>query len=269
MPALRRQGRLSDGRTAAGRRRLRRAACGAGFTGLAGTVFENCKKDLPTWVSFIEPMRRNVPLEAAAEIVGVTHKTAFEWRRGAFAAVSGHRDRLVLSGRVRLDEAHINDTDLPKGYGQARKRGLSGQKPCMAVAIDERKTPVAVVRGHGKPSSRRIRDAMPAHIAPGSTVVHGMEKSHGALVRAAACPSGAHRADVCGPVYLECTPLVNNLCSRLKRYLWRFTGMDPGNLQLYLDWYVHLFRVNQAKERWPKVERVLRHLVMAEATYRT
>ena len=260
---------VSDGRTAAGRRRLRCAACGARFTGLAGTVFENCKKDLPTWVSFIELMCWNVPLEAAAEIVGVTHKTAFEWRHRVFAAVSGYQNRLVLSGRVWLDETYINDTDLSKGYGQARKRGLSGQKLCIAVAIDERKTPVAVVCGHGKPSSRRIKDAMLAHIAPGSTVVHDMEKSHGALIRAAACSSEAHRADVRDPVYLECMALVNNLCSWLKRYLWRFTGMDPGNLQLYLDWYVYLFRVNQAKERWPKVERVLRHLMMAEATYRT
>ena len=44
--------------------------------------------------------------------------------------------------------------------------------------------------------------------------------------------------------------------------------MDPGNLQLYLDWYVYLFRVKQAKDRWPKVEGVLRHLMMADARYR-
>ena len=40
------------------------------------------------------------------------------------------------------------------------------------------------------------------------------------------------------PVYLERMEMANDLCSWLKRYLWRFTGMSPRNLQAYLDWYV-------------------------------
>ena len=42
---------------------------------------------------------------------------------------------------VWVDETYINDTDLSKGYGQARKRGMSRQKPCICVAIDVHKTP--------------------------------------------------------------------------------------------------------------------------------
>ena len=34
-------------------------------------------------------------------------------------------------------------------------------------------------------------------------------------------------------------------------------------------WYVYLFRVNQAQERWPKTERVVHHLLMAETQYRS
>ena len=58
-----------------------------------------------------------------------------------------------LRDTVWVDETYINDTDLSKGYGQARKRGLSRQKLCICVAIDVHKNPVAVVCGHGKPSS--------------------------------------------------------------------------------------------------------------------
>ena len=268
-PSCSAPGAARDGTSASGLRKYRCRACGAKFNSLTGTVFEGCKKDLPAWASFVELMCWNVPVEAAAEIVGISHKTAFEWRHRVFAAVSGYQDRLVLSGRVWLDETYVVDTDLSHGYGQARKRGLSSQKLCVVVAIDERKTVVAKVCGHGKPSSARIRDVMLPHLAEGSTVVHDMEKSHAALVRATGCRSEAYRADVRDPAYLECMALVNNLCSWLKRNLWRFTGMDPGNLQLYLDWYVYLFRVNQAKDRWPKVERVLRHLMMADARYRS
>lgn len=92
---------------------------------------------------------------------------------------------------------------------------------------------------------------------------------HDALVRAGGLESEAHRADANGPVYLERMEMVNDPCSRLKRYLWRFTGMSPRNLRAHLDWYVDLFRVNQTRDRWNPTARVVRHILMADATYRS
>ena len=258
-----------DGRTPAGHRKLRCAACGARFGIMSGTIFENCKKDFATWVRFVELMTWNVPIEAAAELCNVTHQTAFEWRHRVFATVSGYQERIVLRGRVWIDEVYVNDTDLSKGYGQARKRGLSKQKICIAIAIDASKNPVAVVCGHGKPSTKRIKAALGSHLAEGSTVVHDKERAHNGVIADRKCSSEAYKADVTDPVYLEEMAMVNNLSSCRKRYLWRFTGMDPANLQSYLDWFVYLFRVRQAEEKWPKTARVVRHLMMADATYRT
>lgn len=258
-----------DGRTPAGHRRFRCPDCRARFGALSGTIFENCKKDFATWVRFVEPMTRNVPVEAAAELCGVTHQTAFEWRRRVFATVRGYQDRIVLGGRVWIDEVYVNDTDLSKGCGQARKRGLSKEKLCIAIAIDASKTPVAFVCGHGKPSTKRIRAALGSHLAEGSTVVHDKERAHNGVIADKGCASEAYKADAGDPAYLEAMEMVNNLSSWLKRYLWRFTGMDPANLQSYLDWFVYLFRVRQAQDRWPKTARVVRHLIMADATYRT
>lgn len=154
------------------------------------------------------------------------------------AAVSGYQDRIVLRDTVWVDETYINDTDLSKGYRQARKRGQSSEKLCIRVAIDVHKSPVAVVCGHGKPSSARVRKAMGGRIAPGCLLIHDLERAHDALAREGGLESEAHRADVNDPVYLEQMEMVNDLCSRLKRYPCRFTGMSPRNLQAYLDWYV-------------------------------
>ena len=63
--------------------------------------------------------------------------------------------------------------------------------------------------------------------------------------------------------------MVNNPCSWIRRYPRGYAGMDMKYLQSYLNWYAHLFRVKQAEEKWPKVERVLRHLFMADATFRS
>ena len=63
--------------------------------------------------------------------------------------------------------------------------------------------------------------------------------------------------------------MVNNLRSRLKRYLWRFTGMSATNMQSYLSWYVYLFRVNQEADEWRETARVVRHMLMADVSFRS
>ena len=243
------------------------SAPAAGGSPPHGPILEHRRKLLATWVSFVRLMRHNVPVECATEPCVVTHKTAFEWRHRVLATVAGHQDRIVLRDTVWVDETYVNDIDLSKGYGQARKRGLPRQKLCICVAIDIHKNPVAVVCGHGKRSSARIRKAMGGRIAPRSLLIHDLERAHGALVSECSLGSEAHRADVNDPVYLERMEMVNDLCSWLKRYLWRFTGMSHRNLQAYLDWHVCLFRVNQARDRWDPTARVLRHILMADATY--
>lgn len=258
-----------DGFTDSGLQRFECRSCGCRFNSLTGTVLEHSKKGMPTWVGFVNVMRFNVPLDAAAELCGITHQTAFEWRHRIFATVDGYQDKIVLRDTFWLDETYVNDTDLSHGYGEARKRGLSKQKVCIAVAIDVHKNPVAVVIGHGKPSSRRMEEGMLPHIAPGSHMVHDREKSHGVLIRKAGLTDEAHKADVRDPEYLEGMQMVNSLCSWIKRYLWRFTGMSMDNLQSYLNWYVYLFRVKQASERWPETERVVRHLLTTAARYRS
>lgn len=103
----------------------------------------------------------------------------------------------------------------------------------------------------------------------GATVVHDSERAHRGVIDDAGGVSEAHKADVRDPVYLERMAMVNNLCSWLKRYLWRFTGLLMSNVQSYLNWYVYLFRVNQAVDRWPETAGVVRHLLLTDATFRS
>ena len=258
-----------DGLTDSGLQRFVCRECGTRFNSLTGTVLERSKSDMPTWVDFVRLMRLDVPIDAVAEVCRVSHQTAWEWRHRLFGAVDGYQDHLVLRDRVWLDETYLTDTDLTHGYGQAVKRGLSKQKVCIAVAIDVHKNPVARVCGHGKPSSKWIKDGLAGNIAEGSTIVGDKERAHNALVRAVWGTHEAYKADTRDPVYLERVAMVNNLCSWIKRYLWRFTGMEMKNLQSYLWWYVYLFRVKQARVKWPEIARVVRHLLMAQGHFRS
>lgn len=95
----------------------------ADLTSPAGPILKHCRKPIATRLFTIRLMRHNVPVECAAEMCGVTYKTAFEWRHRVLATVSGYQDWIVLRDTIWVDEAYINDTNLSKGYGQARKRG--------------------------------------------------------------------------------------------------------------------------------------------------
>lgn len=258
-----------NGKTPAGHKRWLCPECGSQFSALTGTVLEYGKKELPTWERFITCMCYNAPIDLIAEVCEITHRTAFEWRHRVFATVDGRQDRLVPSGRIWIDELYLTDSDIVRSADFVQKRGLSENKICIAVAIDAFKNVVAVICGHGKPSSKRIKDALLSHIAPGSVIVHDKERSHPALVKAAKCTDESYKADAADPAYLEAMELVNNLCSWLRRYLFRFPGMKKGNLQSYLNWFVYLFRVRRDEEKWPKTARVLRHLLMSDAHFRS
>ena len=263
------EGCASDGSTPAGHRAWSCGRCGRKFNSLTGTVFENAKRALWRWVVFIRLMCFNVQLDACAELCGISHQTAWEWRHRVMATVDGYQDRIVLGGKVWIDEMYVTDSDLKGDPGWRPKKGLSKNKICIAVAIDARKNVVAVRCGHGKPSAKRIKEALLPHIAEGSEIFHDMEKSHRSLVEAVRGIDRPCKADTRDPEYLEHMAMVNNLCSWVRRYLRGYVGMDLKYLQSYLNWYAYLFRVKRDDEKWPKVERVLRHLFMADASFRS
>lgn len=113
--------------------------------------------------------------------------------------------------------------------------------------------------GLGPPGVRRRR--RPA-------LVHDRERAHSVPVGENGLADESCKADARGPEHPEAMGPASNLCSRPKRHLRRFTGMDPENLQSYLDLYVYFFRIERDDERWPKIARVVRHLLMAEARFR-
>ena len=268
-PACKAKGAWRDGLTDAGVQRFLCHECGTRFNSLTGTVLERSKSDMPTWVDFVRLMRFNVPIDAIAEVCRVSHQTAWERRHRLSEASDDCQERLVPRDGARSDETYPTDTDLTHGHGEAVKRGLSKQRACVVVAIDVHRNPVAKACGHGKPSSKRVKDALEKNVAEGSALVGDRERARNALVKAVKGTREACKADAKGPVHLERVAMVNNLRPWTKRCLWRFTGMEMKYPRSYLNWYVYLFRVKQARERWPEIARVVRHILMTEGHFRS
>jgi len=256
-----------DGSTNQGRARYQCPKCGNRFSALTGTVFENAKLPLHKVMKIVEVMCHNASLRLIELTCEVSHSTAFLWRHKVFSTVSCWQDKVVLAGRVWIDEMYFSDTRIEKKPGERRRRGLSKDKICVVVAIDSRGKALAVVSENGKPSTKRINKALEKHIEEGSTIVHDCEKAHNALVKKLELVDERYKANAADPVYLEQMKLVNHLCSWIRRYVERFACMKSENLQSYLDWFIYLHRVHRDEEKWPVEERVVRHLALSNGNY--
>lgn len=130
------------------------AAAAGGSNSLTGTVLERCRKPLPAWVSFIRPMCLNAPVECAAKLCGVTHKTSFEWRHRVLATVSGYQDRTVLRDTVWVDKNYINDATSPRAMGSPSSAAYPTIGSASASPSEFKRTPTRLPAATGSPARR-------------------------------------------------------------------------------------------------------------------
>lgn len=258
---------FEDGHTSAGHKRYRCKDCSESYTLLSDSVFNSAKISLHKLMSYIQLMSFNVPLQLLCEVLDISNNTAELWRKKIFETVNGYQDHLILSDTIWIDETYIEDYEVLARKDGKHLRGLSRSKICIAVAIDKYKNMVAIISGHGKPSSKRIMAALKDHIKQGSHIIHDGDHSHNKLIKELKCSEEVYKANSKDPIYLEHMRFINNMCGWLKRYIWRFIGMDIHNLQSYLNWFIYIHRVNNYKDRWPKTERTLRHLLLSRVRF--
>lgn len=101
-------------------------------------------------------------------------------------------------------------------------RGAAATRPAPARSS---MPPRLIGRTRGARGAARARKVSGGRIAPGSPLIHHLERVHDALARGARERGAQGRCE--RPDLPERMEIVNDLCSWLKRYLWRFTGMSP------------------------------------------
>lgn len=259
---------IVNGHTPSYHKRYRCLDCDCSYTLLSDSIFNSSKISFHKLTKYIQLMTFNVPLKECMEILEITSNTANLWRKKIFQTVNDYQNHLILRNRVWLDETYIEDYKiLGSNYKEKRLRGLSRTKICIVVAIDSYKNMIAIICGHGKPSSSRIYKTVKDHIEPNSTIIHDGEKAHNKLIQELHLKSEVYKADCKDDNYLNHMALINNMCGWIKRYIWRFIGMDVENLQTYLNWYVYLLRCQRDNDKWEKNERILRHLLLERTKY--
>ncbi len=257
---------ILHGNTPQGKQRYKCLNCNKTYTLTSETIFNSSKLSFHKLSRYAELMSFNVPLECIEEICEISHPTALLWRRKFHETVNDYQDKIILKDRVWIDETYLMDTNVIRDDGY-KKRGLSNQQICIVVAIDVHKNALALVCGHGKPTASKIYKSLKDHIAEGSILIHDGDKSHNKLVEELNLYSKTYKANTKDSTYLKEMALINNLCSWIKRYIYRFIGMRKDYLQPYLNWFAYMFRVNGEIDKWPKTEQILRHLILKNALF--
>jgi transposase-like protein len=258
---------VRDGKARNGSQRYRCPHCGRRFGLLSTSVLSSAKASLWQWAKMCGIMAYNVPLDAVACVIGVSHNTALLMRRKLLETAGDYQKGVTLSGKIYIDEVYEPDSARPKDHFGPNVRGLSKDKVCVFVAIDESKRVVAFQIGHGAPTSSEVREALLPHLGEGAElIVHDGLLAHREAIRRSGLPDEVHLSKPRTKEGLEAMLLINSCCSWLQRFISGFSGMRTEYLQDYLNWFAFSLHVKLISERGACEATIMGHVAASMAT---
>ena len=256
------------GKSREGIARYRCGSCGRTFGPLTGTLFDSHRIPASEWVEYLV----NVAEYESVRQSGLTNMNAVStgryWSIKLFAALEGVQDGVVLHGDVYVDETYFKET--PSGLTMVDGRKLHGiSRDCICVATAVASDGFVLIRcGNGKPSGRRILEALGGHIAEGSHLIHDGENSHRALVGALGLSEEIHPTSETDGLPDSSNPLakVNTLHRYLKKFMSGHGAFDREYIQGWLDLFHEVHSCFGDAHEF--VDRVLRRVISCRKVLR-
>lgn len=258
------------GKNGSGLQRFRCGACGRVSTPVTGTIFDGRKLPLPAWTDFLVQTFSYASVSLMTREDRRSDTTLPYWMSKLFAVLEGIQDDTMLGGTVWIDETYVSEVAGKLWHRPDGKlpRGLSRNKICIAVGVDDSGRSVFVSEGRGITTTDRTWEALGTRIEPGSHLIHDMETAHNKLVRELRLDSETHNGKALMGVPDRQNPLrpVNRACFLLKSFLRSHSGFSRDDLDGYLD----LFHVimNDPQDRLEKAAMVLDRAMRCPKTIR-
>jgi hypothetical protein len=206
---------------------------------MTGTIFENHKLPVSDWVEFLLQTFSFESMNSMTRENRMSSTTVPFWMAKLFAILEGIQDTTILADEVQIDEKYYprsasESVIKPDG---TKPRGFSRNHICIAIGCDSNGRSLFIHEGFGKPSDARAWTAYGRHIAPGSLLVHDMERTHHVLVDRLDLRSDSHNSRLLKGIPDSENPLryVNRLCFLIELFLNSHSGFDRSNIQGYLD----------------------------------
>ncbi len=225
------------GFTSNGIQRYKCKDCGATFTILTGTIFDNHRIPVSEWVCFCLYLFKYQSFSTVSWDNRNADNTTRYWVRKFFLMLQELQDNMMLKGDVYIDETFwkVTKKDILQINGK-EYRGISRNQMCIAIGYDGKHV-YCHYEGRGKTSAAKTLLAFGNHIEPKSNLIHDMEKSHGLLAETLELKSRTYNSNDLKGVPDKDNPLnpINQACARLKKFFKAHPGFDRDLMQDYLN----------------------------------
>lgn len=218
-------------------------SCGHIFTATTSTFLSATKKQISTWLQYIQCMIRKMSLRKTAEVCNISLRTSFMWRHKILDALRKSQ-KVQLDGVIEADETFFGVSykgSKPVGRVSSRrsithKRGLSTEQVCVPCAIERgNKNSFAKIGGLGKTSRQTLDKVFGNLFKEKSIICTDREKSYIKFakenllehIRLAATKAKK------GIYHIQ---NINGYHSRLKKFIDVFKGVATKHLNNYLAW---------------------------------
>lgn len=251
--------RWRDGRVVERTQRYECRGCGRTFTRKTGSLLALTKLEVGTWTRFVELACGMATLAECAEELGVSGPTAHYMRMrlcelmGSAAPEPSRGD----GAGCQVDGTYLSES--MKGMGRrgarmpreprrtghdVRSRGISNDKVCVLVGVDDSGRGFADVCDRGRPTDARVMACLEGRVGPGAAVsTDDLQAYRRVLPRLGVRTHLVFPSDGSGGDGLF---RVNSAHQRLKGFLRAFNGVSTRYLQLYCGWHRFLEHVRRA-----------------------
>lgn len=241
-----------------GVQRYRCKGCGKNFSQTTGKVSYNLKKrDLLT--GYLHCMLSGMSIRKSAREVGISTRTAFDWRHKLLTAFSGVSPE-GFEGIVESDEMFFpysekgnRNLDRParKRGQKASKSGVSDQKVAVIATCDRSGNRDFKVATRGRISKKDIHRAIRDKLATAEVLCSDAHRSYTAFAKEIPAEHRKFTASkgqrVVDKVYH--VQNVNAMDQRLRKFMAGFQGVATKYLQNYLNWFLLLEKIKRSTQR--------------------
>lgn len=233
-------------------------SCNQNFSPITNTVFDSHKIPVSEWFEYLIHLFEFHSIKTSARDNRNAESTGRYWLFKVFEVLKNYQDKIVLSGKIYLDETYFPVEKSKEVLKDGKKlRGVSRNKIGVAVAFDEHGHYIMQVEYTSKPSDKSTWKALGTHIEPHSHLIHDGERSHGKLIRELELTSEVYTTSMTKEMKNEENPLypINYIHGLAKRFMKSHGGYDRDNLQ---DWMnLICFILNKPSNRYEKIEKFI------------
>jgi len=243
---------------AKGIQRYRCSSCGRTFTPMAGTIFQDIKIPISEWTEFLLHLFEHHSIKTTARDNRNAKNTGKYWLVKTFLVLRGIQDKVMLGGRIQLDETSFSvvRSKVVKKDGK-KLRGISRNRIAVAVAKDDSGSMVFLCEYTSKPSNESTWRTLGGHIMEGSHLIHDGEHSHECLVRNRKLTQEIHKSRETKGLQDKDNPLslVNHLHFLIKDFMKTHGGFTREEIQ---DWMnLAWFLLSKPENRYEKVDKFM------------